>query len=306
MEIVDKLDANESVFFKRELEYIKSKLYDKKYKRIRYADFIPVSTEADNTANQITWRSFSKIGRAKIISNYATDFPRSDAYGIENTSGVRSLGASYGYNIIEIRRSQKTGKRLDTRRAENARESIEILLNELAWSGDSTYNIQGLINYPGITLYSVPAGAATTKTWATKTQLEILSDMFGIVNAIVTSTNMVEAPDTMILPLEQYLLINQTQMSVDNNTTILQYFLANNEYISTVAPVLELDGAGTGGLDRFMVYTRDLDHLSFEIPQTIEMLGLEKKGMEYEQKLHTRCGGVIVYYPAAIAYGDGI
>ena len=151
-----KLDANESVFFKRQLEYIKRRTYDTKYKNLKYASLIPVSTEAGPAATQITYRTFSKVGRAKVIADYANDFPRADAFAVENTINVKSVGDSYGYSIQEIRQSQMAGVQLDRRRADAARRAIEEELNSIAWFGDADWGLGGFLTNPNISKQSYP------------------------------------------------------------------------------------------------------------------------------------------------------
>ena len=70
-----RLDANESIFFARELEYVKSKAYDVKYPANNALALFPVSTEADAGADYISYESYDMIGMAKIIANYADDLP---------------------------------------------------------------------------------------------------------------------------------------------------------------------------------------------------------------------------------------
>jgi hypothetical protein len=167
-----RLDANESVFFKRELEYVKSRTYDARYKQLKGLALIPISTEANAGATEITFRRYKGVGFAKIISDYAKDFPRVDVYGEEETCKVKGIGASYGYSIKEIRSSQMTRKRLDQRRAETARRAIDEKTNTIALLGDSAHNLQGFINYPGITEYTVPAdggASSNAKPWSGKT-----------------------------------------------------------------------------------------------------------------------------------------
>lgn len=303
-----RLDSKESQFFQRELEYIKTRSYDTKYKLLKYASLIPVSTEADPGAQSITFRRYSKIGFAQIISDYANDFPRADAYGEEETAKVRSVGSGFGYSVQEIRESRMVGKSLDQRRANAARRAQEEMHNSLAWSGDSEYGINGLINYPGTTEYTIPDGASGTTPWSAKTPDEIIADMSGIVTAIVDATNGVEAPDTMILPIDQYEYIANTRMTGDSQKTILTFFLENNPHIDMIDWVTELKDAGSSddSDDRMMVYTRDPEHITYEMPQAIEQFSPQQSGMEFEVPVHSRSGGVIVYYPVAVAYADGI
>ena len=127
-----KLDANESAFFKRQIEYIKAKTYDVKYKDLKAFTLIPISNESPSGATEITWRQFAGVGFAKIISDYANDFPRVDVYGVETTTKVRGIGASYGYSVVEIRRAQMANIPLDQKKANMTRRAIEQVINQLA------------------------------------------------------------------------------------------------------------------------------------------------------------------------------
>ncbi len=301
-----KLDANESAFFKRELEYVKSRSYDTKFKALKAFDLFPVTSEAPAGATEITFRRYTGVGLAKIIADYANDFPRVDVYGTEETAKVRGIGDSYGYSVKEIRSSQMVGKSLDQRRANFARRANDEKVNNIAFSGDSSFNLQGFIDYPGITEYTVQNGASGDSGWTTKTPDEIVTDLTGMVNAIVETTNGREAPDTLLVPIAQYNVLANTRMTEGNDKTILTFFLENNPYITKVEWVTELSGAGAGGTDRMMMYANDAEHLTLEMPQMFEQFDPQQKGMEFEIPCHSETAGIIIYYPLSVAYGDGI
>lgn len=302
-----KLDAGESAFFKRELEYVKSKSYDTQYKQLKGLVLIPISTEAGEGATEITWRKYTGVGFAKIISDYAKDFPKVDVYGEETTSKVKSIGASYGYSIEEIRRSQRTGKRLDQRKADMARRAIDEKINTIALSGDSINGLNGLINFPGITEYTVLAdGTGASKLWSTKTPDQIVRDVTGLVSAVMVPTNGKEVPDTLLLPLTQYNYIANTRMGTNSDITVLQYILKNSPAIKQIEWLSELASAGAGSTNRMMVYAKDPMKITLEIPRPFEQFEAQQEGMEYQIPCHAKCGGVLVYYPLSVAYGDGI
>jgi hypothetical protein len=301
-----RLDANETVFFKRQLEYIKGRTYDVKYKDLKAFDLFPVSSEAPSGATEITWRSFSQYGLAKIIADYAHDFPRVDVFGEENTIKIKDLGVSYGYSIKEIRRAMMSGFNLEERRANVTRRAVEEKMNSLALSGSTTDNINGFLDYPGITEYTVPStGTGSSQNWSDKTATQILTDLNGIVSAIVDGTSGKERPNVILLPLSQYTLIRNTRVGTYSDVTIYQFFTQNNPDIS-IEWLSELSEAGDSSTDRFMAYTRDADHVTLEVPMMFEQLEEEKKGMEYVIPCHAEFAGVIVYYPLSVAYGDGI
>jgi hypothetical protein len=300
------LDANESAFFTRELESIKSRSYDTKYKNLKATSIIPVSTEADAGAQSITYRRYTSLGLAKILANYADNAPRADIFGEEFTSKVYRIGSSYGYDRDEIRASIKTGKSLDQRRANSAKRASDEKINSIALTGDAAYNMKGLINYPGITDYTVQTGAASAKTWTSKTADEIIADITGMINAVVELTNGVEIPDTLLLPIAQYNIIATKRMVDGDSKTILQFLLETSPYIKKVDWLSELNGAGVSATDRMMVGSFDPMHITLEIPLPFEQLPPEQRGYGFEILTETKCGGVIIYYPLAFAFGDGI
>lgn len=302
----ERMDAAEAVFFKRQLEYVKARTYDTKYKQNRAMLFIPVSSEAPSGATEITWRKYTKYGYAKVVADYATDFPRVDVFGEETTIKIHTVGASYGYSLMEIRRAMLAGMDLEARRSVIARDVIMQKHNTIALSGDTASNISGLIGYSGLTEYTVPAtGTGSTKTWSTKTADQILVDLNGIRDAIVEGTNGVERPTLMLLPIAQYNLLKNTRIGSTSDKTIFQFWSENNPDI-TIDWLDELDGAGTGSTDRFMAYPKDPEHITLEIPVMFEQHEPDKIGLQYWIPCTGQTAGVLIYYPTAFAFGDGI
>lgn len=299
-------DANESAFFLRELESIESRTYDTKYKTLKYSKLLPVDTSDNAGASTTTYQKFTKIGVAKIIADYADDAPRVDTYGEEVTTKIYRVGDSFGYDRQEIRASKMAGKSLDMRRADTARRAVEEKLNSIAFSGESDYNIPGFIDYPGITEYTVPNGAGGDTEFTTKTPDEIITDLNGIVTAVFSTTNGIEVPDTMLLPIDQFEYIKNTRMTGDATKTILTFFLENNQHIKMVDWLVELDGAGAAGSDRMMVYPRNRDTLAYKIPLPYTQLPPQQKGYGFEILTETRTAGTVIYYPQAVAFADNI
>jgi hypothetical protein len=247
------------------------------------------------------------VGFAKIISDYAHDFPRVDVYGVEDSIKVYSIGDSYGYNIMEIRSAAMTpGKNLDMRRALTARTAHDEKVNDLAFKGDAEHKIQGLLDYPGISEATLPAdGQGGSTKWKDKTVDQILRDINIITNGVMIPTNNREIPDTLLLPLEVYNHLANTRLG-DNEITLLKYILDNNPTLKKIDWLTELSGAGAGKTNRALCGKFDEEHITLELPQPFEQFDPEQKGMEYTIPCHSRCAGVIIYYPMAFDYVDGI
>lgn len=309
------LDANETFFFARELEYIKSKSYDIEFPEMKAFKHIPISTEAGEGAQSITYAQFEETGFARVIESYADDLPRADIRGKEYTSPVKSIGVSYGYSVQEIRAAIYVGRSLTQRQANAARRANDQKINRLAWFGDNTYRILGLINNTNIPANFVPAdGTGGTTLWVNKTPDQILRDMNQVTNSIPAITKGVEMPNTLLLPIPQYTLIASTPRSSVSDTTILEYFIQNNPFVTTVDWVPELQGAGpvqmapnpTVPADIFIVYDKNPDKLTMEIPMPFTQYPPQERGLEFVVPCESRYGGIIVYYPLSLTIGEGI
>lgn len=299
-----KLDA---VIFEKQLEYVKTQTYDEINRDLKSFLVLPVTSELPEWATEMTWRSFKDYGAARFIADYANDYPLAEVGGSEQSRKAHKIAMGYRYSQDELMRAAKAGVNLDTRKARAAARAIQEKLDSIAWSGDTAHNIPGLISYPGITEYTVPAtGTGVTKTWSTKTSDQILTDLWGIMNAITQSTSGKEKPTVIMLPQVQYDLIAQKRLSDYSEKTVLSYFQAMNPGV-TVEWITELDGAGATSTDRFMAFEKNPDKIALEIPQMMIQKEVYRDGVNtWLVPMEARTVGVIVYRPLSVAFGDGI
>ena len=301
-----RLDGFEQVFFDEQLALVKARTYDVKHKALKALTLLPVSTEQDPGADRIIWRSFDQVGVAKIVADYANDFPRADVAGEEHISPVRDIGSSYGYSLKEIRRAQKAGVSLDAKRAEACRRAIDEMQDKIAWFGDSKSKLPGFINAAGITEYVAANGTGGLKTWASKTADEIVADVAGIITAAGEATNGIENPDTLILPLSLYNKLMTTPYGANRDKTILGFIRENYPQITRIDWVQDLAGAGAGGSSRVMAYSRDPLKVEVQIPQRLEQFPPQQKGLAFDILCAQSTGGTLVYYPLSVVFCDGL
>jgi hypothetical protein len=294
------LDAGESIFFSRELEHILTRQHDIQYPELRVRMFVPVNNEAGPGAESITYYQFDKVGIAKIISDYSADLPRADVFGQKFTSPVESLGISFGYSVQEVRSAAMAQRSLPTMKANAAREAHERLVDEIGSLGDATTGLTGFVNNA-----NVPTGSALNGSWATATADQIIEDMNESVTSMINSTNAVEVPDTILLPIQQFTIVNQRRIP-DTEITVLQFFLRNSAFIRNVDHWYRLDGAGAASSDRMITYRRDPSKMELHIPQEYETFPVQEKGLEFMVPTHSRIGGTVFYKPFAALYRDGI
>ena len=301
-------DAAESLFFLRELEFIKAKTYDHKYAQFRARELIPVDTSAGPGAETIVYRSYDSRGVAKWINSYADDLADADAFGKEVRSAVRGFAVAYRYNVHEIDAAYMAGKPLQERKALAARRACEQFLDNVAALGDADNAMIGLTNVTNCNSYTVPSGSTlgADQTWATKTGLEILADLVGITSYGVTTTKEVEIPDTILLPTSEYELIAGTPVTSLAQETILSFFLRTSPHIKVVHSWPRLTKADADGTDMMICYRREPDALQLAIPQEFTQLPPQPDNLSYKIPCVMRTGGVIVYYPMSLTIGTGI
>ena len=301
-----RFDANESMFFARQLEAIKAQTYDVKRANLNALQLMPVSTDVPEGATTITYRQYDTVGMAKVIANYANDLPRADVTGKEFTSNIRSIGNAFGYNTQEIRSAIFAGVNLPARKAMAATRAHQEKINALAFTGDADHGLPGLIsntNVPEVTLLA--DGTGSSKTFASKTADKIVRDVNALVNKIISQSKGVHRATEVWMPVEQYALIATTQNSTASDTTILQFLQQVHPGV-TFRQVVELDGAGASGADRMYAVENSRDNWAIEIPMMMKMYSPQQKGLEFEVPVESRFGGVIIEYPLALAFCDGV
>src|SRR3990172_4323471 len=300
------LDANELIFFARQLEFIKARTYDILYPELKARSLIPVSFEAGSGATAITYRQYDQTGMAKIIANYARDLPRATVKAKEFTSPVKSLGSSYGYSVQDVRSAAKAGVNLTQREANAAKRAILQKETSIAFFGDTESGLPGFFSNANIPVAAVAAdGVGASTLWVNKTPDQIIRDVNALINDIITDTKGVEVPNTILLPVSSYTMINTTPRSEHTDTTILGFLRAAHPEISMWDWLTELETAGTGSSRQMVAYNRSPDKLTLEIPSDFEQFPEQSVGLEFEVPCHERIGGTIVYYPlsANMAYG---
>ncbi len=305
-----------SVFFARELDYIKTETYDVLYPEFTAASLFPHTSEVDPGAQSVTFYYYDKSGFAKIIQNYATDLPRTDVKGKPTTAGIYGIGDSFGYSVDEMRASRYARKSLDIRKGESARYAIERELNRIAWAGDESTGLVGVLsesnNVPVLTL---PTNAAKTSTkWVDKTPAEILNDVALMQSYIATLTKSVERPDVLAIPTEAYLHIANTPRSDQSDKTILSWVLDNSPRLKSIveAPELNADSGispyakGENPQGVGFMFTKDPKKFTIEHPLPFYQHPVQPTGLEFVVPCEAKTAGALIYYPLSMLIIPGI
>jgi hypothetical protein len=306
-----RLDAKYTAALEQQLEHVRAQTYDIKYPNMKARQFIPVDNSVDPGAETFAYLQWDEIGMAKIIANYADDLPMVSALAEKFSNPVVSLGDAYDFSVQDLKRSALSGNQLETRKAAIVRRGMERRLDHLAAVGDAPSKLKGFLNNSNVTVLSATSDG-TSARWVggrspAKAPVDIKADMHAAVNQIWVNTKQAFEPDTILLSTTEFGHISQAAVNAYTEVTILKSFLANNPMIKNMDHWHKLDladAAGTG--PRMITYTRSNEVLELVIPQEFEQLPPQAKNLAYIVPCHMRCGGVVVRYPLAIAYTDGI
>lgn len=298
-----------SIFFARELDYIKSKSYDKVYPEFTALNHFPITHEVPEGAETVTYYSYEKTGFAEIISNYATDLPRADVKGEPTTAMIKSIGDSYGYSVQDMRASRMAGKSLDTRRAEAARYSADRKVNQIAFAGDKVHKLMGMLSSDNdIPLYTLATVDGKT-SWKDKTANQILDDINSMFAYQAKLTQDVERADTLALPPDVYIDISTRQIP-NTGYTVKKFLLENAPYLKEIISAPELSGQNGDmnpyGANVALLYTNSEEKFSLEIPMAFYQYPLQNRNLEVIIPCEERVAGIIMYYPLSALIAVGV
>ena len=276
-----RVDAASTDMFLRDLTTIIEQTYDVKYPEFKARQILSVDTRVNPGAESFVWRQFDKLGTVKIVDSYSEDFPQIDVKGQEFQTRVVSLGASYAYNMQEMRAALMAGIPLETRRATQVRRAMAQAVEQIAAFGvaqipgggqqgllfvpatpsttDYLANF-GLLNFPNVlNAYSTTSqfpgqvtGAGTTtgqtsNNWVNPatTVNSILADLNLMQRTMVVASKGVHTPNTMLVGTQVYSTLSTVARApAVTDDSILQFIQKQSPWIRNVIYWPMLDTAG--------------------------------------------------------------
>lgn len=288
--------------------YIERTVNQTVYPDVQYASLIPIDTSANPWTKSVTYFSGDKFGRADWINGNSDDIPMAGTNLTKFETQVYTAGIGYGWGLEELEQARMLGHNLPADDAMAARRAYEEMVDRVAFFGDASKNLQGLVNSTAVT-----ATSAATGNWETATPAQILADINGALIGQFSGTLFTSFADTLLLPYEKYLLLATRMVSDNSDMSILNWLLANNAYTAQTGGRLIIRGirglgsAGAGNTARMVAYRRDPNVVKMHIPMPHRFLPAHAAGpIRVEVPGIFRLGGVDVRRPKEVAYVDGI
>lgn len=293
------LDAAENVFFQRQLERIEPAMYEVQYAERKARQLVPTGELIPDGIEVVTVRSMDRRGTAKRIANAADDLTQVNVFANEYSAKLWDYGVAFGYTKAELKAAQIGAMPLDSMRARAAREAIADKVDELVAVGDSDVGNEGLLTLSN----THDVTSDLTGSWEAADSDEILADLNAIIHKIPDESKDVEKAKRLILPTKLLRLISKRARSSTSDTTILEYFKSNNTGLE-VMDWERANGAGATGKHRIVAYDPNPTKIRFLMSVEMEMQEPQLVNFSYKVNLRMRAGGVALYLPKSVCYGD--
>lgn len=303
-------DADGSFFFERELTNIEARVYRKKYADIKARECIPTLNQGDASTRKHAYQVYDRVGEAKVI-NFSNPnvIPIIDVTSKEVEVNVAPLAGAKEYSLFDIAAAQRAGRPLEAEKLMSLRDVAERKIETIAWIGEDSYGIEGFLTNSLIPTENVVNGVGGNPEWDTKTPSEILFDVLDAIASILSLTQDVEIPDTVLLPTYQYNLLIQPRSDV-SDTTLLQWLAQNvpvlNGNVQAIKSVPFLAGRGVGNTDRMVVYRKDPEKLNLVVPVEFTMYNPVPLDLGWKISSYASTAGTIVRYPLSVTFRDSI
>jgi hypothetical protein len=303
-------------FMQQQASYIEPQVYEIQYPEIQYPDLIPVDTSGNEWTKSITFYSSDKVGQAAWTHHMAADIPFADIVRTKYEQGIEMAGVGYYYTLEELGVAMMIpNMNLTSERGDAARRAYEEFMDRIAFVGDTTKNWTGLINDANVTFGNAPAdGTGTSALWSAKVTTPdlIIRDINLILSGIYTDSLTVEMADTLLLPINQYMLAANTRLP-NTTSNVLDFVKKYNAYTAytgqplTIRSIRGLDTAGASGTARMVAYRNDPQVLKLHLPMPHKFLQvMQVTALRYDVPGIFRTGGIEIRRPGSVRYLDAI
>lgn len=315
----DHFDAGETANFLQELTDIDKQAYMRRFPALIARQIIPTFISVGEWAHSYEWREWTPNGKAKFLQNSSDDLPLVDVTGKANSQIIQDCGLGYSYTLKEVKAFTKTGVPLDAMRAQAARQGTEQLIDLTLARGAPELGLRGVL---ALDSTSLPAAdrvalvtpsnkqASGTPAWGTilapvATGREMANDILGAAAKVVGDSNGIFTSVNVVMPIDQYNTISETQINALNVTTALDV-IQKSPLITSVKAWYQCKGAGVGGTtDRIAFFPTDPQVLGGLVPQEWTPQAAQQKGFAFVINAIASCGGVVCRYPLGVRYMDG-
>lgn len=144
--------------------------------------------------------------------------------------------------------------------------------------------------------------------------MKSLADITGMMTQMARTTKKVEEPDTLALPAEAYIILQNRRID-GTASNLLTYIQDNIKDIQNIVscPELDPDSVDTNpyadeedGKGVMLLFKNDARKLTIENPLPFIQYPVQTQGLEMVVPCEARTAGAIIYYPMSLLIATGI
>lgn len=313
-------------FYTGQLTYIEQEVLRQPYPEIRYPSILNVDTSAPDWIESVGFKTLDFRGKPQILGDKSKDYPMAEMASALGAVDVHTFSLGYSYTLaelgkaMEMERSQGYGASINylAEKPAGVRMLTEQWLDSTAFSGDPSVpslSAGGLIGYPGVPVVATGtllggANMTIAQIIAQTDPDKVAQDLLNLFNngrlrVKITQTNNTFNPTHVLLPAVQFGQIESYRIP-NTSETLLSYL----EKVTKLKfdSILQLAGAGAGGVDRMMFYTKNDQYAKFHMPMPFMLNApvISAGGLQFESAGLVRIAGTELRVPKSHLYCDGV
>lgn len=223
----------------------------------------------------------------------------------KTTLPMNLWGMEAAWSIPELLAGQQLNRPVDSQKHEGIKLKHNMDVDEQVYIGDVDLGITGLVNNPAIT----PLGYSGVWDDAT-TADQMLSDINDLINEGYARSGYTICPDRLGLHPAAIGFLTKP-VTAAGSESILEYVMRKclckviNGRDLTIVPMKHLKGAGVGGKNRAITYTKNKQFVRFPMVP-LQRTPMEHRGIHQLTTYFGTMGEVEFVYPETVTYADGL
>lgn len=276
---------------------------------------VGITTQGNWRDEEIVQGVLEKVGNARLYNDHSNSPLTSWNVNYERRTIVRM---EEGMTVGRLEEQRAAAIRVNSPEAKRgaAANSLEIERNRIGFNGfnSGSNRTYGFFNSPQLPAYvNVPNGTGGTPTWASKTFLEIISDLRSAFQALRTQS--MERVD----PIEDEVTIAIATDAIDYLSVVSDFGVSVREWLTESYPrartvsAPELNDAN-GGANVFYMYAETVSDSGSDdnrtwvqvVPTKFQTLGVDQRAKSYNEAYSNATAGVLLKRPYAVIRRSGI
>lgn len=292
---MDAIAGSAAIGLARQMEFMHARVLEEVYKSLN-GDLIPTDSSVPAGARTHTISRENASGKAEWYKGNSSRMGHVAVDVEEQEFKIWAVVTKVDMNFFDDMTARFAGIPLESRLRRAADRVVSEFKNAKIFTGDSAQGVPGMFNAP----YCFKGTAGVTFGPGGGTPSAQLAELHRLANQQAQATNSQFRPSAVAMDTRYIDYFSNTLLDTANgsNRSILEAFVTDNRYVSSVEEIQECAGAGVGATDIILFFRPgDLDSAHAVVPQGFTLLPIQKDGFDWYMPAYMLFGGVNQYNP---------